>query len=88
MESLPVLQGSSSFEYGAHCKTGQKQLLDLAKSERAKTNNSNAYSLALILLLLYPKVYVGIKGNRYAFWIVNAQIIILLGWKFKMEKIW
>ena len=38
-------------------KTGQKQLQNVAKSEPAKTNNSNAPSCTLILLLLKPRYH-------------------------------
>ena len=42
-------------------KEGQKQLLNIVKSELAKTNDSNAHSCALILLFITRDCGIGSK---------------------------
>ena len=63
-------------------KTGQKQLQNIAKSEPAKTNNSNAHSCALTLLLfIYKSLNINALKNQKkddlpVFWCANKKVLI------------
>ena len=61
-------------------KTGQKQLQNIAKSDPAKTNNSNAHSCALILLFIVVKSEVVLKSVFLS--ITTTIIIIIINFKF------
>ena len=55
-------------------KTGQKQLQNIAKSEPAKTNNSNAHLCSLILLFV-KNIYID-TANKCCHLVVSSGILV------------